>query len=78
MGKNRPRICNICGKEETSGWISHNKRVHSGDAIELIIGKLPVEPKHADWFERLSTEMQAKYARSWPALTMASIIDSKN
>jgi hypothetical protein len=62
MGKNLPRVCGICGKEERSGWITHNKRDHNGDAIELIIGKTPINPKQADWFEKLSLPMQIKYA----------------
>jgi hypothetical protein len=69
MGKDRPRVCNICGKEERSGWISHNKRVHNGEAIELVTDELPIEPKYADWFERLSKDMQSKYAALKPVMT---------
>ena len=64
MGKNPPRVCGICGKEETTGWTSHKQRKHREEVVELIIGEIPLEPKSADWFERLSPQMQLKYALS--------------
>lgn len=69
MGKHPPKVCGICGKEETTGWTSHKQRHKVEVVFGLIEGEQPKNPKHKNWFDRLSSHMQNKYAASKPTAT---------
>jgi hypothetical protein len=43
MGKDRAKVCSICGKQEDKGWYSHWKRKHPKEEVnELIVGMKPL------------------------------------
>lgn len=61
MGGHKPKVCGVCGKEETSGWVSHIQRKHNGNCGILLATEKPQNPWCKNWFDFLSPEMQKKY-----------------
>ncbi len=76
VGKHVQKVCSICGKEETSGWSSHNQRKHKGSAKELKCNEFPLKPWCDNWFAHLSYEMQTRYADSNPNQENKPITDN--
>lgn len=61
MPRVTPKVCAICGKEETTGWNSHWKRKHRNDSIKELLSKSPYVPWCNNWFNFLSLDMKTKY-----------------
>ena len=77
MPSNRLKLCNLCGKEEITGWSTHWTRKHpTKDKQELVPGTIPSEPWCGDWFEKLSSIMQEKYKATKDVMGVSTVEDS--
>lgn len=55
MGWHSKRVCAVCGQETDSGWSIHcSYKNHNTKKEKLKVGEYPLQPKHADWFGKLS------------------------